>query len=133
MRSLSPVLVLLCASLTWAQTPILPGKVPLLDAHNCYPYDARWADRIDRALSTGFPVAIEQDLAWYTDPKTGVARSIITHGKKPFSGNEPGLREYFFERVRSIVERALRDGDRSRWPLIVLHFDFKDNEPAHFR
>ena len=121
---------LLLAGLGLAQ--ILPGKVPLLDAHNCYPYEGRWADRIDRALSTGFPVAIEQDLAWYTDPKTGVARSIISHGK-PFTGEEPGLRAYFFERVRPIVERALREGDRSRWPVIVLHFDFKDNEPAHFR
>ena len=121
---------LLCAGLSLAQ--ILPGKVPVLDAHNCYPYDGRWADRIDRALSTGFPVAIEQDLAWYTDPKTGIAQSIISHGR-PFTGEEPGLREYFFERVRPIVERALRERDRSKWPLIVLHFDFKDNEPAHFR
>ena len=34
-------------------------KGPLLDAHNCYPYEGRWTDRIDRALAVGFPVAIE--------------------------------------------------------------------------
>ena len=41
-----------------------PGSRVLLDAHNCYPYDGRWADRIDRALRAGFPLSIEQDLAW---------------------------------------------------------------------
>jgi hypothetical protein len=38
------------------------------------------------------------------------------------------LRNYFFERVRPIVEEALRKNDRDRWPLIILHFDFKDNQ-----
>ncbi len=59
---------------------ISPGKRVLLDAHNCYPYDGRFADRLDRALATGIPLAVEQDLAWYRDPRTAVARSIVTHG-----------------------------------------------------
>ena len=42
----------------------VPGARVLLDAHNCYPYQGRFADRIDRALATGLPVAIEQDLIW---------------------------------------------------------------------
>ena len=42
---------------------------PMVDAHNCYPYDGQWGDRIDRALSAGFPVSIEQDLTWYVDPR----------------------------------------------------------------
>ena len=29
---------------------------PVLDAHNCYPYQGEWSDRIERALNTGFPV-----------------------------------------------------------------------------
>jgi hypothetical protein len=41
---------------------------PVLDAHNCNPYNGQWADRIDRALSLGFPVSIEQDIAWAFDP-----------------------------------------------------------------
>ncbi len=94
---------------------------PVVDAHNCYPYEGRWADRIDRALSAGFPVAIEQDVAWYVDPKTGKGRVVVHHGA------EPTLRDYFFERVRRIVEKALAENDRARWPLIVLHFDFKSN------
>ena len=120
------------ATVALAQTAILPGKTPILDAHNCYPYEGRWEDRIDRALSTGFPVAIEQDLVWYKDPKTGEHRSIIAHGE-PFSGNEPGLREYFFPKVLPALEMARRRGFRNEWPIVILHFDFKDDEPDHFR
>ena len=40
------------------------------------------------------------------------------------------LRDYFFEHVRPIVEKALRDNDRASWPLIIVHFDVKDNQPA---
>ena len=96
---------------------------PVLDAHNCYPYEGRWADRIERALKTGFPVGIEQDLAWYVDPATGKGRVVVSHEAET-KGFEPLLRDYFFERVRPIVEKALAENDRGRWPLIVLHFDF---------
>lgn len=100
---------------------------PVLDAHNCYPYKGDWADRIDRALKTGFPVGIEQDVAWGVDRATGKGRPVVSHSDKT-SGSEPALRDYFFERVRPIVEAALARNDRARWPLIVLHFDFKSNE-----
>ena len=63
-----------------AQSIPSPGSRTILDAHNCYPYFEWWTDRIDRALSTGTPVAIEQDLAWYTDSKTNKSWSVITHG-----------------------------------------------------
>ena len=91
---------------------------PVLDAHNCYPYKGRWADRIERALKTGFPVAIEQDITLYD------GRPVVSHSDKP-TGGEPTLREHFFERLRPLMEKALADNDRARWPLIVLHFDFK--------
>lgn len=104
---------------------LLASRV-LLDAHNCYTENGRWADRIDRALAQGVPIAIEQDLAWYQ------GRSILTH-EKNFSGAEPGMREYFFERVRPVVEKELRSGDRKRWPVIVLNLDFKSDEPEHHR
>jgi hypothetical protein len=99
---------------------------PILDAHNCYPYQGRFADRIERALSTGFPVAIEQDIAW------SGGRPVVCHSGKP-TGGEPTLREHFFERVRPIVAQALAENDRARWPLIVLHFDFKSIEPELLR
>ena len=124
--------MLICAVtlVTNAQEPsleLLNRGLSTLDAHNCYPYDGRWADRIDRALSAGFPVSIEQDLAWYRDPASGQERIVVSHSAKT-DGSEPTLRNYFFERVRPIVEKALRENNRARWPLIVLHFDFKDNQ-----
>lgn len=107
-----------------------PGARVLLDAHNCYPDGERWADRIDRAIATGLPLAIEQDLVWWTDPATGKARSIVSHGE-PFTGREPSLETHFFERIRPLVERALREDRRDTWPLIVLNLDLKSNEPEH--
>jgi hypothetical protein len=102
---------------------------PVLDAHNCCPYDGKWNDRIDRALSTGFPIGIEQDIAWGIDPVTGKARPVVTHTPKT-TGTEPALRDYFFEHVRPIVEKALKENDRAPWPLIILHFDFKSLDPV---
>jgi hypothetical protein len=101
---------------------------PVLDAHNCYPYDGHWNDRVHRALDSGFPVSIEQDLAWYMDPKTGKGRVVVSHTPQP-TGREPTLRAYFFEQVRPIVEKALAENRRNEWPLIILHFDFKDTRP----
>lgn len=135
MRFVALLFCLLPAAFAGAQAraaePVpAPGSRTILDAHNCYPYFEWWTDRIDRALATGTPVAIEQDLAWYTDPKTGKSWSVVTHGE-PLTGHEPTLESYFFARVRPVVEAALRSGDHSGWPLITLNLDFKDNTPAH--
>jgi hypothetical protein len=108
------------------QLTYLNGNRPTVDAHNCYPYDGRWGNRIDRALQTGFPVGIEQDMAWYVGP-TGKGRAVITHSAKT-NGQEPTLRQHFFERVRPIIEKALAQNNRAQWPIIILHFDFKDNQ-----
>jgi len=108
----------------------LPGQRVLLDAHNCYPYNGRWADRLDRALGMGLPLAIEQDLFWYTDKKNGKSWSVVSHGK-PVSGTEPTLQTYFLERIQPIMEEALRSNSRRDWPLITLNLDFKTNEPDH--
>ena len=115
-----------------------PGRRVLLDAHNAYPYQGRWTDRIDRALATGTPVAIEQDLIWRPSTLVGTgpaaatrpAHSIVSHGE-PFTGLEPVLRD-FFERIRPIVTHALRSGSREQWPIITLNLDFKDSHPEHF-
>jgi hypothetical protein len=120
----------LCAFHASAQQVPQPGSRTLMDAHNCYPYWEWWSDRIDRALSAGTPLAIEQDLGWYTDPKTGKSWSVVTHGD-PISGHEPIMDHYFFDRVRPIVEQALKDGNHGNWPLITLNLDFKDNKPEH--
>jgi len=128
MRRFALALLVCCSSLSAQQ--LHPGARTVMDAHNCYPYFEWWGDRIDRALSAGTPVAIEQDLAWHTDPKTGRSWSVVTHGE-PTYGNEPTMDQYFFERVRPIMEKALRDGNRGNWPIITLNLDFKDNKPEH--
>src|SRR3974390_1545012 len=113
-----------------AQQAPLAGSRTLMDAHNCYPYFEWWADRIDRALSAGTPLAIEQDLEWYTNPKTGKSWSVVAHGD-PITGEEPTMEQYFFAKVRPIVEQALKEGNKGNWPLITLNLDFKDNKPQH--
>jgi len=102
---------------------------PMLDAHNCYPYEGHWTDRIQRALNSGFPVSIEQDLAWYVDPATGKGSVVVSHTPHP-TGKEPTLENYFFKQVSPVVERIIAENKQSQWPLIVLHFDFKDNQAA---
>lgn len=118
----------LAQSSSVAQLNFLNGNRPILDAHNCYPYDGKWNDRVMRALHSGYPVSIEQDLAWYVDPATKVGRVVVSHTPNA-TGAEPTLRSYFFEQVRPMVEKALVEHHPETWPLIVLHFDFKDNRP----
>ncbi len=107
----------------------LNNNRPVLDAHNCYPYDGRWTNRIERALKAGSPVSIEQDLAWYVDPSSGKGRIVVSHSAHPNPG-DPALESYFFDRVRPLVEKELASGDHSKWPVIILHFDFKDVQPS---
>jgi hypothetical protein len=108
-----------------------PGTAVWLHAHNCYPEKGLWGDRLDRALAVrSSGVAIEQDVAWFVDPAAGRGRSVVSHDAKP-DGTEPTLETYFFDRVRPLMERALNEKRRDTWPLMVLHLDFKTNEPAH--
>ncbi len=107
-----------------------PGERVLLDAHNAYPEAGRWADRIDRALATGVPLAIEQDLYWHRDTATGTYEIVVAHDSDATQG-APTLEAYFFGKIRPLMERALRENKRDTWPLIVLNLDFKTNEFAH--
>jgi hypothetical protein len=113
--------------------PDAPGRLfagSSLHAHNAYPEDGRWLDRIERALATGVrPIAIEQDLAWAAGPDGG-GRSVLSHDVE-LRGDEPALADYFFSRVRPLMEAALAQPRPETWPLIVLHLDFKTNERAH--
>ena len=126
------IVVALLISTTAAAQSYLPGGRTLLDAHNCYPYDGEYADRIDRALATGLPVAIEQDLVWYDDPEAGKHRAIVSHGP-PITGEEPIIEDYFFERIRPIMEQAIADGNKADWPLVTLNVDYKNRDLEHIQ
>jgi hypothetical protein len=127
------VVMMVPAAATSARPPaagFAPGARVLLDAHNAYPENGRFTDRIDRALSTGLPVAIEQDLWWFVDPRSGVGRSVVSHGGGD-AALAPSFEEYFFAKVAPIMTRALKENRRDDWPLITLNLDFKTNEPEH--
>jgi hypothetical protein len=109
-----------------AQQRFGPGQRVMLDAHNAYPQNDRWRDRIDRALSTGFPVAIEQDL-YSRKEREGSLEIVVAHEKSEID-RAPTLDEYFFRRIRPLMERALAEGRRDTWPLIVLNLDFKQSD-----
>ena len=132
--SLLTALVAVLLSLTGSPSAadrLQPGASVWLHAHNCYPEKGQWGDRIQRALAVRTSeIAIEQDVAWFVDPSTGRGRIVVSHDAKP-DGTEPTLEAYFFDRVRPIVEAALRDNRKDTWPVMVLHLDFKTNEPAH--
>jgi glycerophosphoryl diester phosphodiesterase len=106
------------------------GTRALLDAHNAYVENGRWSDRLDRALATGLPIAIEQDLVWVPASSDAPGRSVVSHGP-PVSGSEPTLEEYFFKRIAPLVEKALEENRRDLWPVFTLNLDFKTDEPEH--
>ncbi|MES2180437.1 MAG: hypothetical protein V4550_21475 [Gemmatimonadota bacterium] len=106
-----------------------PGARVLLDAHNAYPERGKFSDRIDLALATGLPVAIEQDLYWVRQPSTGQYAAIVAHGTDETTG-APTMESYFFDKIAPIMERALAEQRTESWPLIVLNLDFKTNERA---
>lgn len=109
------------------------GSRSLLHAHNCYTDEGQWADRIDRALGMGLArLAIEQDLAWIAPSGGQPGRSVVSHDTD-LSGAEPTLEQHFFARVRPLMERALAERKKEQWPLLILHLDFKSNEPEHHR
>ena len=113
---------------------LTPGSRVWLHAHNCYPEPGVGQSRISRALGTGLPwIAIEQDLVWAVDPTApGGGRSVVAH-ETTLRGDEPTLEAHFFTRVLPILDRAFAERSTDGWPVLVLHLDFKTNEPEHHR
>jgi hypothetical protein len=108
------------ASLTYA-----PGSRIQILSHNAYPDHGKFADRLDRAIAAGVPFAVEEDLAWID------GRSLVIHGAKNASPDDPTLESYFFPKVKPIMEKALKDGNKGNWPLITLYLDIKNDPPEH--
>ncbi len=98
-----------------------------LHAHNCYPDEGRGTDRLSRALAaTRGTVAIEQDVAW--DARRG--QSVVSHDPE-LDGTEPTLEAHFFGALSARLDEELAARRTATWPLVVLHLDFKSNEPEH--
>jgi hypothetical protein len=104
-----------------------PGTRVVILSHNAYPDHGKYADRLDRAIAAGVPFATEQDLAWID------GRSLEIHGAKNASADDPTLETYFFPKVKPIVEKALKEGNKGNWPLITLYLDIKNDPPEHLQ
>ena len=102
-----------------------PGTRVQVMAHNAYPDHGKYDDRLDRAVASGVPFVVEEDLAW-TDGK-----SLLIHGKKNVGSEDPTLESYFFPKITPLMEKALKDGDKRNWPLITLYLDIKNDPPEH--
>ena len=135
-QRLACCVVLLALTMSTASFALFsPGKQTLVLAHNAYPEKGQYTDRFDRAMAAGMPLAIEIDLTWAPNPKTGKAGSLVgdfpERRFKEITGDEPVLKQFFFERVRPIVEKALKDNDKRNWPLVRLYLDIKNDPPEH--
>ena len=102
-----------------------PGSRVQVLAHNAYPDHGKYADRLDRALAIGAPFVVEEDLAWVE------GRSLLIHGAKNLTPDDPTLESYFFPKVRPMMEKALKDGNKGNWPLITLYLDIKNDPIEH--
>jgi hypothetical protein len=104
---------------------LAPGARVRLHAHNCYPQKGLWTDRLERALTTGArPIVIEQDLVW-RDGESVVAHELAS------AASAPTLERHVFARIGPMLDRALSERRTAGWPIVVLHLDFKTNEPEH--
>lgn len=102
-----------------------PGSRTQVLSHNAYPDHGKFADRLDRTLAAGLPVTVEEDLAWVD------GRSLLIHGGKNATADDPTLESYFIPKVKPIMEKALKDGNKGNWPLITLYLDIKNDPPEH--
>jgi hypothetical protein len=102
-----------------------PGSRTVVVAHNAYPDQGKYSDRLDRALAAGVPIVVEQDLVWVD------GRSLMIHNAKFAAADSPTLETYFFPKVAPIVEKALKEGNQGNWPLITLYLDIKNDPVEH--
>jgi len=107
------------------QNTYAPGSRIQILSHNAYPDHGKYGDRLDRTIAAGVPFAVEEDLAWVE------GRSLLIHGAKAASTDDPTLESYFFPKVRPIMEKALKNGNKGNWPLITLYLDIKNDPPEH--
>jgi hypothetical protein len=63
------------------------------------------------------PGAWIQVLAHNAYPDHGkYGKSVVIHGGKNVSADDPTLETYFFPKVAPLMEKAIQKGDKSKWP-----------------
>jgi len=102
-----------------------PASRTQMLAHNAFPDHGKYADRLDLAIAAGVPFAVEEDLGWVD------GHSWLIHGPKAVSNDDPTIESYFFPKVRPIMEKALKEGNKGNWPLITLYLDIKNDPVEH--
>ena len=131
MQNQKPLLIIcgaaLLAGALWAAKTgaYTPGSKTLVLSHNAYPDHGKYTDRLDRAIAAGLPFATEQDLAWVD------GKSLMIHGAKNVAAADPTLDSYFIPRVKPLIEKALQEGNKGNWPLVILYLDIKNDPPEH--
>ncbi len=136
MKKLTLILISLVATALMAQTDhskhsasdstqFAPGSRIEILAHNAYPDHGKYEDRLDRAIASGTPFVIEEDLAWVD------GKSLLIHGSKNVAAEDPTLEAYFFSKVKPMMEKALKEGNKGNWPLVTLYLDIKNDPPEH--
>jgi hypothetical protein len=85
------------AGLTYA-----PATRTQILSHNAFPDHGKFADRLDRTLAAGLPVAIEEDLAWVD------GKSLLIHGAKAFGSEDPTFESYVIPKIKPIMEGSQR-------------------------
>jgi hypothetical protein len=106
-------------------SPVTPGARSLLLAHNAYPDEGKYGDRLDRTIAAGTPFVVEEDLVWVDN------RSLLIHNPKFAGADSPTLESYFFPKVAPIIEKALKEGNKGDWPIITLYLDIKNDPVEH--
>ena len=123
--AVSAAIALTVAAAATLTNTYAPGSRTTILAHNAFPDHGKYADRLDRVIAAGVPFAVEQDLAWVD------GRSLLIHGPKAAGSDDPTLESYFFPKVRPIIEKALKHGNKGNWPLVTLYLDIKNDPPEH--
>jgi hypothetical protein len=108
-------------------SPFVPGARTLMLAHNAYPEDGKYSDRLERAIGAGGPFVVEEDLVWAN------GRSLVIHNESAAAADSPTLESYFFPRVAPIVEKALKEGNKGDWPIVTLYLDIKNDPEEHLQ
>lgn len=124
-RSILLIAIAALAFAAGAKNTFSPGARTLMLAHNAYPDDGKYGDRLDRAISAGVPFVVEEDLVWVD------GKSLLIHAAKAAGPDSPTIESYFFPKVKPIIEKALKEGNKGNWPLITLYLDIKNDPVEH--